>query len=259
MNATIDLLGGIGVMAINKKIILCSIVVSTACVFSLLVFKNYTLTQNIMISLLTGAIISFITAEIYYLSERQMIICEIKDAIPVIYINLKQIHKLTGDILPQIIYVQQLDGLNYRRLLSLADLNMNFAQQCHISSFSCFVKNGKLSCAVREFSQYTDSLYNLKDCLGKLECAVLDADIIQSKLYIKQANNQIILPEESKLLQDKRNLVNIRTAKVHEYEASLIQQLDHVADQLFVKPKNIWTEQKKMLDQKAMQIFDDIV
>ena len=258
MSMSIELSGGIGVMTINKRIIMCSIVVSTACVFSLFVFKNNTLTQNIMISLLTGAIISFMTAEIYYLSERQKIICAIKDAIPVIYLNLKQIHKLTGEILPQIIYVQQLDGLNYRRLLSLADLNMNFVQQCHISGFSFFVKNRKLSCAVREFSQYTDCLYNLKDCLGKLECAVLDADIIQSKLYIKQANNQIILPEESKLLQDKRNLVNIRTAKVHEYEASLLQKLDLIADQFFVKPKHIWTEHKKMLDQKAMQIFDDV-
>lgn len=216
------------------------------------------LAQNIFISLMTGAIISFMTVEINYLSERQKILCEIKAAIPSIYINLKQIHKLTGDILPQIIYVQQLDGLNYRRLLSLADLNMNFVQQCHLNSFSCFFEKGKLSCAVKDFAKYTDCLYNLKTCLGELECVVLDADILQSQLFLKQSNNQLILPEESKLLQDKRNLVNIKTAKVHEYEASLLQQLDSVADQFFVKPKHIWAEQKKILNQKAMQIFNDM-
>lgn len=216
------------------------------------------LAQNILVSLLTGSFISFMTTEINYLSERQKILCKIKEVIPSIYMNLKQIHKLTGDILPQIIYVQQLDGLNYKRLLSLADLNLNFIQQCHLNSFSCFFENGKLSCAVKDFAKYIDCLYNLKACLGELECVVLDADILQNQLFLKQSKNQVILPEESKLLQDKRNLVNIKTAKVHEYEASLLQQLDSVADQFYVKPKHIWTEQKKILNQKVMQIFNDI-
>lgn len=245
-------------MVINKKIIICSLVIFCVCIFFLIIFKNNVLVQNVLVSLLTGSIISFMTAEIYYLSDRQKIIYEIKEAIPAIYINLKQIHKLTGDILPQIIYVQQLDGLNYKKLLSLADLNMNFVTQCRINAFSCFIKNGKLSCVVRAFSKYTDCLYNLKRCLGELECVVLDADILQTKLFLKQASNQAISLEESKLLQDKRNLVNIKTAKVHEYEASLLLQLDDVADHFFVKPKNIWIEKKKILDQKAMQIFNDV-
>lgn len=249
---------GVGMILINKRIAICSIVVFGACLLSIFISKNNMLAQNIFISLMTGAIISFMTAEINYLSERQKILCEIKEVIPSIYINLKQIHKLTGDILPQIIYVQQLDGLNYRRLLSLADLNMNFVQQCHLNSFSCFFGNAKLSCAVKDFAEYTNCLYNLKACLGELECVALDADILQSQLFLKQSNNQLILPEESKLLQDKRNLVNIKTAKVHEYEASLLQQLDSVADQFFVKPKHIWAEQKKILNQKAMQIFNDM-
>ena len=245
-------------MLINKRIISCSIVVFCVCFLCIFIFKNNMLVQNIFVSLMTGAIISFMTAEINYLSERQKILYKIKGTIPTIYMNLKQIHKLTGDILPHIIYAQQLEDLNYRRLLSLADLNMQFVQDCHINTFSCFVKNGKLSLAVRNFAKYSDSLYNLKNCLAELENAVLDADIIQSKLYLKQANNQAILPEERRLLQDKRNFVNIRTAKVHEYEASLLLQLDNVAMQFFVKPKNIWTEQKMLLDQQALQIFNDV-
>lgn len=245
-------------MLVNKRIAICSFVVFSVCLLSIFIFKNNILAQNILISLITGAIISFMTVEINYLSERQKILCEIKEAIPSIYMNLKQIHKLTGDILPQIIYVQQLDGLNYRRLLSLADLNMSFAQQCHLNFFSCFFEKGKLSCAVKDFAKYIDCLYNLKACLGELECVVLDADILQNQLFLKQASNQMILPEESKLLQDKRNLVNIETAKVHEYEASLLQQLDSIADQFFVKSKHIWEEQKKVLNQKAKQIFHDM-
>lgn len=88
------------------------------------------------------------------------------------------------------------------------------------------------------FLEYTNGLYNLKSCLGKLECAALDADILQNQLYIKQINNQFISVEENKLLSDKRNFVNIRTAKIHEYEASLLLQLDTVAENFFKKSKN---------------------
>ena len=55
--------------------------------------------------------------------------------------------------------------------------------------------------------------------------------MMQYQLFIRQSNNQVILPEESKELQDKRNLVNIRTAKGYTYEASLLLKLDSVADQ----------------------------
>lgn len=245
-------------MSINKWISICSIIVLGVSSLCVILCDNNTVIQNVFVSLMTGAIISFMTAEINYLSARQKISNKIKEAIPAIYLNLRQIHKLTGDILPNIIYVQQLDDLNYRRLLSMADLNMNFVQQCNISFFSCFFKRGKLSCAVQSFAKYTDCLYNLKSCLGDLECAVLDADIIRNQLYLKQANKQTILPEENRLLQDKRNLVNIMTAKIHEYEASLLQQLDGVADQFFTKPRHVWEEQKKILDQRAEQIFKGI-
>ncbi len=50
------------------------------------------------------------------------------------------------------------------------------------------------------------------------------------------------------MLCDKRNLVNVRTAKVHEYEAALMKELDTIADNFFVKTKNEWTEKKEILN-----------
>jgi len=228
------------------------------CIFLLVLFKQDTLLGNIAISLLTGTIISVLTATIYYLNERQKILCAIKDAIPSIYINLKYMHDIMSNILPQIIYTQYLDSLNYRRLLELASLNMDFVQQCQVGLFSAFLKNGKTVCAVDKFQKYIDDLYNLKNCMGKLECIVLDADILQNQLYIKQINNQILLPEEQKLLCDKRNLVNVRTAKIHEYEASLMKELDDIADDFFHKSKNEWKEKKRILNQQVIQMFNEI-
>ena len=118
-------------------------------------------------------------------------------------------------------------------------------------------KNGKYAHGIDEFLKYSNSLYNLKDCLGKLECVVLDADILQNQLNIKQINNQMITMEENKLLHDKRNLVNIKTAKIHEYEDSLLKQLDSIANYFYIKPQNLWEEKKNILNQKAMQIFHE--
>ena len=245
-------------MKVNKWIIICSILIGMLCLLLLIVSKHDTLLGNIAISLLTGTIISVLTSTIYYLNERQKILCEIKEAIPSIYINLKYMHDMMSNILPQVIYVQYLDSLNFRRLLELASLNMDFIQQCQLGLFSAFLKNGKTGHAVNTFLKYTDNLYNLKNCLGKLECIVLDADILQNQLYIKQINNQMILPEEHKLLCDKRNLVNVRTAKIHEYEASLMKELDTVAVNFFNKSKNEWIEKKGILNQQVVQMFSEI-
>lgn len=245
-------------MKVNKWIIICSVLTGMLCIFLLIVSKDDILIENVAISLLTGTIISVLTSIIYYLNERQRILYKIKEAIPNIYINLKYMHDMMSNILPQVIYVQYLDSLNYRRLLELASLNMDFVQQCQVGLFAAFSKNGKTVRAVDKFQKYIDDLYNLKNCLGKLECIVLDADILQNQLYIKQINNQIILPEEQKLLCDKRNLVNVRTAKIHEYEASLMKELDDIAADFFHKSKNEWKEKKGILNQQVIQLFNEI-
>lgn len=68
----------------------------------------------------------------------------------------------------------------------------------------------------------------------------------------------MISMEENKLLHDKRNLVNIKTAKIHEYEASLLIQLDSIDNYFYIKPQNLWEEKKNILNQKAMQIFHEM-
>lgn len=69
-------------MKVNKWIITCSIAACVICIVSLFIFEENTLKSNIAVSLLTGAIISVMTAIIYYLNEWQKIMHEIREAIP---------------------------------------------------------------------------------------------------------------------------------------------------------------------------------
>ena len=56
-------------MKVNKWIITYSIAMCIICIVSLFIFEENTLKSNIAVSLLTGAIISVMTAIIYYLNE----------------------------------------------------------------------------------------------------------------------------------------------------------------------------------------------
>ncbi len=59
------------------------------------------------------------------------------------------------------------------------------------------------------------------------------------------------------MLCDKRNLVYVRTVKVHEYGAALMKELDTIADNFFVKTKNEWTEKKEILNRQVVQMFNN--
>ena len=68
--------------------------------------------------------------------------------------------------------------------------------------------------------------------------------------------------EKHKLFCDKRNLVNVRTAKKHEYETSLKKELYGITD-IFHISENEWKEKKGILNKtiyvrlKLVGIFFD--
>ena len=84
-------------MRVNKWIITYSIAVCIICIVSLFIFEENTLKSNIAVSLLKGAIISAMTAIIYYLNEWQKIMHDIREAIPDIYINLTLLYNFIND------------------------------------------------------------------------------------------------------------------------------------------------------------------
>lgn len=70
-------------------------------------------------------------------------------------------------------------------------------------------------------------------------------------------NNIMVTYEEEKQIFDKRNLVNIRSAKIHEYSASLILQLDEIAVVFYRKRNESWDECKKVLDKQVDDILKE--
>ena len=64
----------------------------------------------------------------------------------------------------------------------------------------------------------------------------------------------MISEEEEELLKNKRNLVIIQTAKVHEYEAALLNKLDDVANAFYKRP-GIWGKYKQEMQKSVENVL----
>jgi len=96
------------------------------------------------------------------------------------------------------------------------------------------------------FEDYISDIRNLKYCLSKAQIFALDADALAYQLGTKQMSGQFVTPDEDNQYRGKCDLVTIRTAKVHEYEASLLQKLDEVAVKFY--SIDDWTRIKQAMN-----------
>ncbi|MBQ9200629.1 MAG: hypothetical protein IJ141_10675 [Lachnospiraceae bacterium] len=243
-------------MKINKWLIYMGLFVGAISIIIVITFLENEIVKNIGISLFAGAIVATNTSLLYYIYERNKFLSQIKNALPTLYVNIVVLKQLTGIIVPQVATSQQLSALNYRRLSSIADSNVTFVNNIGIEDFCGFWKKSKTEKAIKEFEKYLLELWNLKHCLEKVECYALEADALNYSLINKQIYGQMVSSEENKLLFNKRNTVNIQTAKVHEYEASMLIKLDSVAEPFYNKKKT-WKSIKLALQSSVEKILKE--
>ncbi len=83
--------------------------------------------ESMGVSLLSGAIVSVASACLYYAYEWQGIVNSVKAVIPGLYSDLAVIKRLTGVALPNVMKVNLLADLNYRRISGLASQAVELA------------------------------------------------------------------------------------------------------------------------------------
>lgn len=245
-------------MKVNKQIMLVSIIVMTISLIFLLLYREDSLWKDIVVGIFTGMIVSYMTALIYYYSEKHEIWESIKAVLPDIYINLCLISKLTGSILSQIPYTAQLDRLDYKRILQLSEFNISFVLKCNIGLFSGILKNSRGSRAIRDFAQYSEKLYILKQCIGKVETSAVEVDALQIDILNKQASNFFVSENEYKLFNDKRYLVTVQSSKIHEYEVSLLVELDKIAQPFYARKGYSWDMKKGEMNKQVEKMLQAI-
>ena len=231
-------------MRINKWLIFGSCVVGIVGLIAIVIRIN-TAVENVGISLLAGAIVSIVTSTLYYVYERQSFLAKIKTLLPQFYVNLSVIKALTGDTLSKVAQAGQKSTLNYNILTSIAEETVLLLNGYQNGVFTCILPRGKVGQNVKMFENYISEIRNLKYCLSKVWIFALDADALSYQLGTKQMSGQFVTPDEDSYYRSKCDLVTIRTAKVHEYEASLLQKLDEVAVMFY--SVDDWTKIKRTM------------
>lgn len=215
---------------------------------TILLHPYYELSSSILSNIFTGFIVSTVVALIGYFHEKQKIINNIYDNIDSLYINLVAIKDITGKIVPQVATANDLTKLEYCIIESLTSLNIEFMKKMELKFYNGFFSNSKLSKVIKEFINYKNELYNLKQLAFELYSSTL-----KYELQVKNIKLQEIEASTDEILGQYKNTINIKTAKLHEYEASLIIQLDKLAEEFYKcnKPKLNWNELKADLQQQA--------
>ena len=156
------------------------------------------------------------------------------------------IKALTGETLSDTEQAAEKSTSNYNILTSIAEENVILLNGYQSGFFTGFLPKGRVSQNVEMFEKYIFDIRNLKLCLSKVQIFALDADVLDYQLGIKQMSGQSVTPDEERLYKSKCNLVTVRTSKLHEYEASLLQKLDEVATRFY--PAKDWDQIKMDLN-----------
>jgi len=224
-------------------------------IFVVIIPETYALVLNILLGVFTGLFVSIVTSLISYFHEKTTIISKVKSQLPDVYVNLLIVQQMTGSVLPRIIHTYRLDDLNYRTIISVSDLMAHAIDKNALLLYSPLLKYGKWAKLIRDISSFADKLYNLKFCLNNIQKTVLDADLLQlEKSTTTPSPMAGPFPKEF-LLIETRNCVNIQTAKVHEYETSLLLELDDLGSRIFGQD---WEKRKSELTIQATNVFQRI-
>lgn len=210
------------------------------------------LALNILMGIFTGLFVSIVTSLICYFNEKTTIISKIKSQLPDVYTDLQIIQQMTGSILPRIIHTYRLDDLNYRAVISISEVAIHAIDKNSLDLYSPFLRYSKWGKLINDISTFEDKLFNLKFCLGNIQRNVLDVDLLQlEKSTFSPSPMMTIFPKET-LLVETRNCVNVQTAKVHEYETSLLLELDDFGSKIFGTG---WEKKKAALTAQATNIL----
>lgn len=238
-------------MRINKWILIGCLVMAAVSVVVLVLGSGSDIAIGIGSGLLSGAIVSAVTAVLQYYYEWKAIDLRVKMVLPSLYAQLWVIKELTGMFVQSASSIDDYSKLNFSMLKTLASHCHGIAAECDVRGFSGLVKNGRMEKLLARYSQLTNELWNLSYCIGKAQIHALQAAKCQLQIAVKMQQGQTIMPYEGKQLNDYRSLTIIRVSKVHEYEASLMQKLDELGADSFSGRNESWESAKAMANDEA--------
>lgn len=245
-------------MKINKiTTVVCAILTILSGVGIILIERfvpndvDTTLGQGIISGIFTGFIVSLVVALIGYFHEREVCLEKIDTNLRGLYVNMVVMSKLLGKVSSNIFATQDLEQLPFKNVAELSKLNVEFFEKMNLGLFIPFFRNKRLDNIRKKLEQYQNVLFNIKNLSNEMLLDVLQYKIQEQKMVLEQAPNGNVDANALQGLAMKKNAINVRAAKLHEYTTGQMLELEAVAEQFYGynrKPKKkTWDEMKASL------------
>lgn len=243
-------------MKINKKttiacalaIFLCGISIALLEMFTP-EFTSYDTICNIVFGVFSSFIVSFVISIIGYFHERAIIIERTENNIKSLYINMCVLSKIIGDTLQQIYTTTDLAALPFNNISGLSALNVEFLNNMGLGLFNSFYTHGRLAKVYSSLIEFQQVAYNIKNISMNLHAQALE----HNNHFLSIRNNESFgmqtPPMVIQNLDALKNLINIKTAKLHEYVTGQSLELEKIAKAFYeyINSKQSWENIKSNL------------
>lgn len=210
---------------------------------------GYNTIQNIVLGIFSSSIISFIISFVGYFHERSSIIEKTENNIKSLYINMCVLSKIAGDTLQQIHMASDLSILPFGNISGLSTLNVDFLNNMDLGLFQPVCKKGQLAKVYNDLIEFQQITYNIKNISMNLQAQTLE----YSNQYLKMRNDEMFGMQANPFiiqnLDGLKNLINIRTAKLHEYITEKSLELEKIIKVFYkqIGKKQSWESIKPIL------------
>lgn len=213
--------------------------------------------QSVVSGIFTGFIVSLVISIIGYFHERNIILEKTDSNIKSLYINMMVLSKIIGSVLPQIHKATSMEPLPFKNISGLSKLSVDFSEKMDLGLFSPIWKRGKLARIYAELIEFQQVLYNIKNISMNLQAQTMEFTIKTLELQNAQMRGRQPSPTEVEYINELKNLINVRTAKLHEYITGQVLELDKIAKSFYdyKNRKHPW----EMIKANLMAQVEDIV
>lgn len=191
------------------------------------------LCQSVVSGIFTGFIVSLVISIIGYFHERNIILEKTDSNIKSLYINMMVLSKIIGSVLPEIHKAASMETLPFKNISGLSELNVSFTEKMDLGLFSPFWKWGRLAHIYTELIEFQRVLYNIKNISVNLEVQTMEFTIKILEMQHAQLQGVQLSPTVFENVNELRNLINIRTAKLHEYVTGQTLELENIAKSFY--------------------------
>lgn len=239
-------------MKVNKITAIVCMLMSFISGVLLFFYKDNVILQSILSGIFTGFIVSFVVAVIGYFHERAKIMEAVGENIKSLFLNISVMSMILGNVLPQIHNSVAIQDLPFRNIYSLSCLNSEFIEKMNLGLYSpVFSKSGK-SVVCKNLKVFRQTTNNLKNCSSNITIQVSKYNILILDIQKDRMMGTPTNPVQEKKIDDLKNLINISTAKFHEYTTAQSLEIGKIAENFFGDKS--WKECKVGLLKEAENI-----